>query len=155
MEFMKKPKNFLVFCGSPGIGKTFFCSCLIEWAMKTFSSFRYWNEAQLLQRIRDGMDSFKGDYLRHLSQLVDDPLVMLDDIGSQGINEWRAEVIFDTIDLRYNSMLPTVITSNFTKAEFQKKYHPRLASRIFAKENIVIEIHDGFDKRSEATNGNA
>lgn len=115
--------------------------------MKTFQSFRYWNEGQLLQRLRDSMESQKGDYLKQLSLLIDDPLVMLDDIGSQGVNEWRAEVIFDAIDSRYNSMLPTVITSNFTRKDFETKYHPRLASRIFAKENVIIEIHNGIDKR--------
>jgi DNA replication protein DnaC len=146
---VKEPKNFLVFCGSPGLGKTYFCASLTEWAFKTFSSFRYYNEAQLLQRIRDGMESFKGDYLRHLAHLIDDPLIMIDDIGSQGVNEWRAEVMFDAIDNRYNTMLPTILTSNFTKKQIEQTYHPRLASRIFAKENIIIEIHDGLDKRTE------
>jgi len=95
------------------------------------------------------MDMFKGDYLKHLKLLIDDPLIMLDDIGSQGINEWRAEVIFDTIDHRYNSMLPTVLTSNFTRREFEENYHPRLCSRIFDKDNIIIEISDGIDKRRQ------
>lgn len=95
------------------------------------------------------MGDFKGDYLRHLALLVDDPLIMIDDIGSQGVNEWRSEVMFDLIDQRYNSMLPTILTSNFTKRQFEEKYHPRMASRIFAKENIIIEIHDAIDKRKD------
>lgn len=95
------------------------------------------------------MEGFKGDYLRHLALLIDDPLIMIDDIGSQGVNEWRAEVMFDAIDNRYNTMLPTILTSNFTKKQFQEKYHPRFVSRVFAKENIIIEIYDAIDKRSE------
>ena len=146
-EFMEKKKNFLVFCGSPGYGKTYLCAALLDWCMETFESFRYWNEGNLLQRIRDGMQNDKGDYLKNLKFLIDDPFVMLDDVGSQGVNEWRAEIIFDAIDNRYNSMLPTVITSNFTRKEFEQQYHPRLISRLFARENTIIEIHDGLDKR--------
>jgi DNA replication protein DnaC len=139
----------LVYCGNPGIGKTFLCSALIEFAMTRFESFRYWDESQLLQRIRESMGEKGGDYLKTLGYLIDDPFVMLDDIGSCGLNDWRKEIIFDTIDERYKSTLPTVITSNFSKKEFQQNFHPRLSSRLFDKQNIIIEILDGVDHRTE------
>jgi DNA replication protein DnaC len=146
---LKQKKNFLVFCGNPGIGKTHFCSAMVEWAMENFQSFRYFNEAQLLQKLRESMEGSKGDYLSCLDTLIDDPLIILDDIGSQGVNEWRQEVIFDAIDKRYNSMLPTVITSNFTRRDFESKYNGRVASRLFATENTIIELHNEKDRRQE------
>jgi DNA replication protein DnaC len=146
-EFLDKPKNFLVFCGNPGIGKTYFCASLVEWAMINFNSFRYWNESELLKRLRSSIEDFKGDYLEALKLLIDDDFVMIDDIGSTGLNDWRKEVIFDAIDERYNTMLPTVITSNFSRQEFERNFHPRLSSRLFAAENTVIEILDGQDLR--------
>lgn len=139
----------LVFCGNPGIGKTFFCAALSEWSFKKFKTRRYWTEAQLLKRIRSGMETFKGDYIDHLIQLFDDELIILDDVGSQGINDWRSEVLFDALDFRYNSMLPTVITSNFSSQDFKDKYHKRVHSRLFATENTIIELHDLIDKRSQ------
>lgn len=90
-----------------------------------------------------------GDYLEALKWLIDDELVILDDVGSTGIREWREEVLFDLLDGRYNSMLPTVITSNFTQADFKKLYHPRIYDRIFASENIIIEIPDGESLRQQ------
>ena len=39
-EFMNKKKNFLIYCGSPGIGKTFLCSAMIEWALKNFQYYQ-------------------------------------------------------------------------------------------------------------------
>lgn len=88
------------------------------------------------------MDYNRGDYLESLKWLIDDQLLILDDVGSTGVREWREEVLFDLIDSRYNSMLPTVITSNFTKADFKKLYHPRVCDRLFASENTIIEITD-------------
>lgn len=146
---MAKKTNFLVFCGNPGIGKTNLCASLVGWAMNNFNSFRYWNESELLKKVRSSMDEYKGDYLDTLKLCIDDDLVMIDDIGSTGLNEWRKEIIFDAIDERYNSMLPTILTSNFTRHEFETKFHPRIASRIFDKENILIEIYDGLDMRMQ------
>ncbi len=117
--------------------------------MKTFDSWRYWDESELLKRVRSGMEDYKGDYLETLRLLIDDQLVMIDDVGSTGLNDWREEILFDAIDERYNTMLPTVITSNFSIAEFKKVYHPRICSRLFATENTIIEILDGVDLRGQ------
>ena len=147
IKFLNKPTNFLIFCGSPGIGKTYFCAALIPFAIQTFKSFRYWNESELLKRVRSSMDEFKGDYLETLKYLIDDDFVMIDDIGSTGLNQWRKEIIFDAIDERYCSMKPTVITSNLSRKQFENEFHPRVASRLFANDNIILEIENGFDHR--------
>lgn len=146
-RWMKKRKNFLIYCGNPGIGKTYFCAAMIEWILDKFNSFRYWNESELFKRVRSSMDKFQGDYLETLKHLVDDEIVMLDDIGSTGLNEWRKEIIFDAIDERYNSELPTIVTSNYSRKEFEDLFHPRLSSRLFADESVLIEILEGQDLR--------
>lgn len=146
-KFLQEKRNFLVYCGNPGIGKTYFCSALIEWIVTNFNTFRYWNESELLKRVRSSMQEFTGDYLEALKLLIDDEIVIIDDIGSTGLNEWRKEIIFDAIDERYNTMLPTIITSNFSKIEFEKLFHPRLSSRLFSNDNFIVEIHNGQDLR--------
>jgi DNA replication protein DnaC len=93
------------------------------------------------------MNDFKGDYLDCLKLLIDDDIVIIDDVGSQPHNEWREEVFFDLVDDRYNSMKPTIFTSNYTVLDFKQIYQPRVFSRLFSKENIIIEIKDGQDLR--------
>lgn len=146
---MQKPCNFLVYCGSPGIGKTYLCASLVEWAMKTFNSdWRYWTENNLLKYLRDSMESSKGDYLDALKYMIDAEFLILDDVGSGvKVNEWREEIFFNVVDYRYNTMKPTLITSNFSEKEFLQKYHARVHSRLFSKDNIIIEILDGLDHR--------
>lgn len=146
---MEKKKNMLIYCGNPGIGKTHLCASLVDFAMNNFNSFRYWKEADLLKKVRASMEEFKGDYLDTLKHLIDDDFVMIDDIGSSGVNDWRSEILFCAVDERYNSMKPTLITSNFSRRDFESKYHGRLASRLFDKDNTIIEILDGLDLRAE------
>ena len=61
-KFMEKPKNFLVFLGSPGMGKTYFCAAMIEWAFSMFgqSGFRYFHEKELLYKLRNYWSRFWG-----------------------------------------------------------------------------------------------
>ena len=132
-----------------GLVKLIYALLFTEWALTTFSSFRYWHEDRLLQRLREGISDGQGDYYSTLSLLIDDPLVIIDDVGCNKPNEWREEVLFHTIDTRYNSTLPTIFTTNLTREEFSTKYHHRIYSRLFATENTIIEIHNATDLRKD------
>lgn len=155
-EFMQSPKNMLVYLSTPGLGKTYFCAALADWALSTFNTVRYHKEEKLLSSLRDGISEGFGDYTKNLHLAIDDELVILDDIAS-GINphkasykdlEWRREIMYAFLDYRYNSMLPTIITSNFTSEEVKEVFSERIHSRMFARENKFIQIFDaGTDKR--------
>lgn len=136
----------LVYLGAPGVGKTYLCSALLAWMHGKVNSYRYWRERDFLSRLRSSMDG-KGDYTHLISCLMDDEFLMLDDLGSCGFNEWRSEVIFSLIDQRYESQKPTVFTSNLTRQKLTEGLGERAASRLFAKENLLIEIHEGQDLR--------
>jgi DNA replication protein DnaC len=153
---MKNPKNFLVFTGASGVGKTYFCSALTEWSFLTFNHRRYHREQDLLSKLRSGISEGQGDYLIGLKYLIDDDFVILDDIAS-GITpdrvtyrdlEFRREVFFAFLDYRYNSEKPTVITSNLTRQQFLDIYSERIESRLYATENTIIEMFgNDLDKR--------
>jgi DNA replication protein DnaC len=140
-NFLKDPKNFLVIIGEPGTSKTHFCSALAEWILTTFNSHRYWLEEKLHERLQEGFDSNEGSP-KTLKYLIDDHLIILDDVGSNGWSTWKEKVFFNFIDSRYNSTMPTIITSNLTRSEFYNTYEPRTCSRLFAKENLIIELND-------------
>lgn len=138
----------MVYIGSPGIGKTYLCSALIPWIYKKVQSFRYWKERDLLEKLREGID--KGwDYNKEMKYLLDHDFVMIDDVGSSGINTWRKEVLFALIDHQYENKKPCVITSNLTRKEISEGLGERSASRLFASENTIIEVPDGKDLRQE------
>lgn len=157
-NYMNKMKNMLVYHGSPGIGKTFFCSALIDWAFQNFSTRRYHTEESILRKLRASISEGHGDYLIALEYLCDDDIVMLDDVGS-GINvgkftnrdlEFRREVFFSFLDYRYRIQKPTIITSNFSKKDIDEVYSERIYSRLFASENTIISIFDpSQDKRKQ------
>jgi DNA replication protein DnaC len=136
--------------GAAGVGKTYFCSALIPWVYNKIQYFRYWKEREFLSRIRDSMNYEKSSYVEQIKQMCDDHFMILDDLGSSGFNEWRKEVFFEAIDTRYETRLPTVFTSNLTRSDLREGLGSRVASRLFAKENLIIELHDANDLRESS-----
>jgi DNA replication protein DnaC len=147
---MKNPKHMLVLNGSSGLGKTHVCASMAEWALKRFSTIRVHNEENLLSRLRKGIRDDEGDYRELLRLMTDDDFVILNDVGSWHTPdkidnrnlEWKREVLFAFLEDRYNSMKPTVITSNLSKEQFKTVYSERIASRLFASENTIVSIFD-------------
>jgi DNA replication protein DnaC len=144
---MKKKRNFLIWLGHPGTGKTHLCGALFEWALQSFASFRYFKEKDLQEHLRKILMENGWDTHKELERLFDSDLIFLDDIGMLGHTGHKENMLFDAVDIRYNSTKPTVITSNLSMAEFRKLYEPRFCSRLFSKENIIIEIMEGIDYR--------
>jgi DNA replication protein DnaC len=130
--------------GNPGLGKTYFCAAYMNKLDKNphpkIRTKRYWNEKDLLARIRSEMEITGSDYSMNLKFLIDDDLVILDDLGASGINEWRRELFFDFLDYRYMQNKPTIITTNLTKQYIYEKFDERFYSRFFAAENDICEI---------------
>lgn len=134
--------------GNPGTGKTYLASAILAYAFKHFNTVRYWKEEFLFNHLRNSIDQY-GDYITTLQLAMDDEFCVVDDIGSTPVNDWRKEVIFNAMDIRYGTALPTVITSNLTRDQIAHKYEPRTADRIFAKENTIIELFNVPSLRSQ------
>lgn len=148
LYWMARRTNFFIYLGNAGIGKTHLCAALVPWAMEYFNSWRYHPEFKIFEKLQDKIsDGFA--WPKELIQLIDDPLVMIDDVGRGKTSEFQKSVLTEIIDYRYNSMLPTIITSNLLKKDFEQLFHERVASRLFAKENLLIQIANGTDHRRE------
>ena len=148
-EFMKKRRKFLVYLGNPGLGKTFLCASLFEWAIRGFTSFRYYRERELQKKLLNAEIEHGWDTYKYLLDLTDDPVIFLDDVGKTKYSEPKEDHLFDFIDIRLSSCDPTIITSNLSSSEFRKIYGERLCSRLFCKDNIIIEEMSGVDRRME------
>jgi len=134
--------------GRPGCGKTYICAALIEWMFSKVADIYFIREARFMERIRNSFD-MKGDYRQEVEYQIDHDLFMLDDIGSvgEGKSEWRKEVLFEVINLRFESCRPTVFTTNYKPQEIKDKLGERAYSRLMAKENTVIDMFDYPDIR--------
>lgn len=145
---MKRKKNFLVITGTFGGGKTHFLSALTFWLFENFLYFRYFKESDIHIRIRESMNSEqKGDHLSVIKWLLDDQHTIIDEMAKEPWTAPRQAWLEDIVDYRYNSMMPTIFISNLLQDELREVWGGRACSRLFAKENIIINDLDCPDMR--------
>lgn len=125
---------------------------MLEFLLPKFEFFRMYREHDLLKKLRSGFsDNSSGDYVEHLQYLIDDDLIIIDDFGSSGHTDWREEVMFEIIEFRnnYKKAKATIYTTNLNEEDFKEIYNARIASRLFAKKNCIIDFGELPDLRKE------
>lgn len=134
--------------GKPGCGKTYICSALISWMYGKVSDMYYFREGEFLSRIRASMEN-KGDWGQEVTYQCDHEFLEFDDIGSagQGQTGWRQDVFLEVVNNRYDSKRPTVFSTNYNSQEVYDKLGARTHSRLFAKENTIIDMFSYPDLR--------
>ncbi len=154
LDWVAKPRNFLIFNGNPGIGKTHFCVALAKKLQNSAKSdpmqfaFKYFHERDFFSQLRCNMKN-AGDYESMISRLCEENNILIfDDFGSSLMTDWQKESLFSFIDHRYYSEKPTVLTSNHFLSQMNEIFHPRLVSRLEDKKNVIVEIN-WIDKRKK------
>jgi DNA replication protein DnaC len=158
LPFCLQPRNLLLISGPAGCGKTYLCASMTEWMLGKFMHYRFYKEEDLLRRLRQAIASGSNDYAAELKYAIDDEVIIIDDVGS-GIDptrdvqksvEWRAEVLYSLLDYRLGLRGGiTIMTTNFSHADFKKIYHDRITSRLFAGYNTIVDM-SGMDDRRKA-----
>lgn len=140
-DWLKDPKYFIFFEGSTGIGKTYFCAALINFLYENKKECRYFTGRSLLEDIRIHIKQGE-DYTYRVGEICDADFLFIDDLGSNlSQTDWQSEVIFEMLDKRYTSQLPTIITTNLNKKSLEALFSERATSRLYAKENIHILLN--------------
>lgn len=113
--------------GPPGTGKTH----LAVAAMQEFGLLRsyFWKVPDFLEWIRVTAYGQDIGVLTVLKDYVEQPfLLVLDDLGAEKGTDWAAEQLYRVIDARYDSRLPTIVTSNQDRDRIDERLRSRLAS---------------------------
>lgn len=137
-EECKKEGLGLLIYGEPGNGKTYLSSCIANELLKEFIPVICVSISGLLSRIfethnRWGKEA-ESDVIRGLCNA---DLLIIDDLGTENINDWSKSTLYNIIDSRYRSNLPLIITSNLNIIPKQKNgiladlYNRRTEDRIF------------------------
>ena len=143
---MKNPGSTLLISSNPGTGKTYMCAAVFNYLFSKFYTPRVHKERNFFEKVRGFMD-LSGDYMTHMQFLIDDPFMIFDDMGSTRLNDWHKEILHSMIDYRYENKLSTMITTNLSKQELSSVFHERTISRLFCKDNFIVEFQQ-MDFRS-------
>ncbi len=88
-----------------------------------------------------------------VSAVLTAPLLVMDDFGEQSTNAWVREKLYQLINYRYNSRLPTVITTRLTIDEIMGGEDSSISSRLVDRQISVTFNIIAPDYRTERKSG--
>lgn len=122
----------LSFHGDVGMGKTMFASIVARRAAECGYSAYF-------TTVRDMMDTLKTEnYSSFMEYLLDVDVLVLDDIGAEYTTAFSRAEIDHIIANRHAKKLVTIITSNFTPYELEKRLEDRITDRLEDRNNICV-----------------
>lgn len=142
-NFDKETKG-LIFIGNPGLGKSFLSNC-IEGALrrqgKTVLSVRAVKLFRLMEDYKFGREEDN----EKLYYIYNADLLIIDDLGTENDNQMNSSFFDEILNERIHLGKKTVISTNYSLEELQKKYSTRFISRL--AEYFIISVLYGEDIR--------
>ncbi|MFN3599359.1 MAG: ATP-binding protein [Aquificaceae bacterium] len=134
--FDPKEGKGLTLVGPPSMGKTHLAVAVLKtvYRQKKIRGF-FFDTKDLFYRLQ-GQPIDR--YNRLMNFVLKVPLLVLDDLGSERLSDWRIEVLSHIVSYRYNFLKSTIITTNYNlkkqeEEEVAKALEERLSPAIVGK----------------------
>ncbi len=124
-------KNLFLY-GATGLGKTFLSSCIAKKVLQNGFGVFYqpaYRIFRIFEEYKFGTED-KAQLKLKTERITDTDLLIIDDLGTEMVTAFTAEVLFDLINTRMNTKKPTIISTNLDFSDLETIYSARISSRI-------------------------
>jgi len=133
MNFGPRSQN-LLFCGGPGLGKTFLAGAIARVVAENGHSVAYDGVGAVLGAFetqkfsRDPVEA--GEASARVRQLLGCELLILDDLGTEMITSFTTGALYAILNGRLVAGKKTVVTTNLSADQLASRYGPQISSRL-------------------------
>lgn len=128
MRFADEPEGWMMLRGGYGCGKTHLAAAIANHQMDKGREVIFITVPDLLDHLRATFNPKAGTaFDERFQQIKDSAMLILDDLGTQSSTPWAQEKLFQILNARHISKLPTVITTNLELEDFDLRLRSRLA----------------------------
>lgn len=146
-SFGKNPGTILMI-GKTGSGKTHLSTSIAKYAIESGYEVLYDSAQNIVAAFE--ADRFKSGYGQGYEpkgdKYLECDLLILDDLGTEFVNQFTISCIYNLINTRQNKGLSTVISTNLSPKELSQKYEDRICSRLLGAETRIL-LFAGKDHR--------
>lgn len=104
--------------GGVGAGKTSEASAIVKAVIRSGRKAVLTTTLSMLNEISKGYGDSEG---KDISHFIRTDLLVLDDVGKENANSWAATTMFEVVNGRYERMLPTIYTSQYSFSELESR----------------------------------
>lgn len=126
-KYADGPHGWLLLQGGYGCGKTHLAAAIANACLAAGQPVIFVNAPDMLDHLRvtfaPGSEVSFDEQFEHVRNI---PLLVVDDLGSESPTQWAQEKLYQIFNHRYNTGLPTVITTNVEL----ERLDPRIRSRL-------------------------
>jgi len=132
-----KQKN-LLFVGKAGTGKTFMSSCIANEIVNKGYTVLYQTAPLLMDMLLEAKFASLKDEIKkeQYSNVFDVDLLIIDDLGTENLNNMKFTELFNIINTRLLKDKKTIISTNLSLAELASEYDDRVMSRLIGNYTI-------------------
>lgn len=137
----------LLLTGAGGLGKTFLLNCIYARAVERGYPAVRITAFRMFKCMRD-QHFASGDGEMSFEQLIDAPLLLIDDLGSEPMmRNITVEYLFTLLNERIAARRHTVIATNLSPIQLQETYGERVSSRLLDRGRCACVKLEGKDLR--------
>jgi DNA replication protein DnaC len=144
--------TWLLFMGNVGAGKSHLCAAVINQLVRAGRSALFTKAPRLLREVKEtfNRDSevTQSEIIARMGEL---DLLVIDEVGIQFGTDTERMILYEILDLRYESMRPVILTTNITDLKsLEKLLGERIIDRLFEGESKIVffdwESHRRFER---------
>lgn len=129
INFSTASKNVIIY-GGVGVGKTHLALAIANIAINRGYSIIFGTAGNIISDLKSEEFGDSNNLQYNKKAVLNCDLLIIDDLGTEIINVSRIAILYNIINSRILSKLPTIITTNYTEDEIEDKYDQRIFSRI-------------------------
>lgn len=127
-QFAEQPEGWILLHGNYGCGKTHLAAATANHQLAQGRPVIFITAPDLLDFLRATFAPGSAvGFDERFQQIKTTSLLILDDFGAESSTPWAQEKLFQILNHRYNSQLPTIITTNHELEEIELRLRSRLA----------------------------
>lgn len=126
----KKTSQSILMIGPTGLGKTHLSLAIASEVLKLGYQVVYGSAPDLFRQIQNEYFSRNKEQSDTQSKLIDADLLIIDDLGAEHEQGLYASILYSIVNGRLNLGRPTIINTNLSVAELERRYSNRMVSRL-------------------------
>ena len=128
-DFTERSEN-LLFSGGTGLGKTFLSACIARTVADRGYSVCYETASHLFTKMERAKFNGDEEARRDTEKYTACDLLIVDDLGTEMGGQFTTSALYTLINDRILCGRATIISTNLTSEELEKRYSPAIASRL-------------------------